>query len=504
MLDTREQPQTNATACLTYVLDSMAAGEMELSERRQSELPATLRYSLERFIHSFKARIAAATQLESRDSLTGLLTPTAFRNLVSERLSHSPWPCALLMVGIEGWKRVIDADGHGVGDQLITLAASRIASALDAAQLRLGEARSALACRLNADEFAIFVEDADSTEVERRARDILHALREPFFISRRAISTSASIGIAMAPEHGRYFDHLHRHADLALRTAKANGLRDICLFRHAFAERAREKANKEVMLREAIVNGEFELYFQPLVACRGDQDPQKVEALIRWHHPEQGILTPDAFMPLAEECGLAGEIDQWVIASAMRTAARWQEAGHRYRIAINISSRELLERDIALHVREWLARTGAQTDLLEIEITESAMMMADTRLLEQLDQLRTLGLGLSIDDFGTGYSNLARLMQAPFDTLKIDRSLVKGTLEDPVRREVLSCVIRLGKAMRCEIVAEGIESEAEASAFAELGCDLLQGYHFSQPLPEAETLLWLEGAATRRTSDQAS
>ncbi len=493
-LSAKIESDRDAMVALARTLNGISAGELVLSDRQQQDIPPDLRHAVQRLVRSLKARIDAAAPMETRDELTATLSMSAFRKAVTERLSRASRPCALLLIDLDGLKRVNDTRGHPAGDQLLALAASRITSALDVAHLKHGGRHAGpLIGRLGGGEFAALIDVGTIAAAERCARDILHSLQEPFFISRQGLLIGANIGLALAPEHGRYYDHLLRHAELATHEAKSLGRNGLFVFEQRLAERAQQRANMEAMLRCALIESQFELHFQPQVRAR-QEHRRDVEALIRWRHPEHGIIMPGDFITIAEESGLICEIGRWVLSTAVQTIARWQSAGLSCRVAVNVSMHELTRSDFVDHAREWLARTGAPPHLLEIEVTESAMMTPDRVLLDSLSQLHQLGIGLAIDDFGTGYSNFARLSRLPVNRLKIDRSLVEGVLEGVTQREVLSCIVQLGKTLGHEVVVEGVESEAQAALFKAMGCDLLQGFHLSRPLPEHELMAWLRGS----------
>jgi diguanylate cyclase len=255
-------------------------------------------------------------------------------------------------------------------------------------------------------------------------------------------------------------------------------------------QRARTTTATETMLSEALNVDQFELYFQPQLGISRSETPA-VEALIRWNHPEHGIVMPQDFLPLAERAGLMSEVGRWVLTAAIGAIARLEQAGMRCRIAVNLSASDLVRQDLIEHVRGRLRQTGASAALLEIEVTESAMMISEALSCEQLRLLRDEGVSIAIDDFGTGYSNLSRLARMPIDRLKIDRSLTNGVLGNGSEREIVACIVRLGKVLGHEVTAEGVESHNQARALIEMGCDSLQGFHVSRPLRESELVAWL-------------
>lgn len=480
---------------IVNVIDDIAAGELSMSSEHQRLLPLPLSDAMTRLVGTVRARINAASSVTERDDLTSLLSMSTFQHIATERLARADRCHAVLLVDLNNFKHVNDTRGYAAGDQLLTLAAARTTSILDARHLKFGgRAAPPLVGRLGSDTFIVLIDIETIDDAERCARDVLSALREPFFVSSRGLLIGASIGISMSPDHGCHYDHLLRHADLAINQAKALGHNHIATFETRMVEQAHRRAALENALREALLEEQFELYFQPQVRVDHVTTPPTVEALIRWHHPEHGIILPGDFIPLAEESGLICDLGRWVLSNAIKAIARWDGAGLPCKVAVNICTQDLMNHDFVNFTREWLARTGARADALEIEVTESSIMMADETAFDHLTQLHAMGVSLAIDDFGTGYSNFARLAHLPFDRLKIDRSLTRDVLTKPTQREVITCIVQLGKALGHDVVIEGVETEAQATLFQAMGCNVLQGFHLSRPLPEAALLQWLRRA----------
>lgn len=490
---------------LIRVLDSLSAGALVLSDQQQQALSIGVQEALRRLVQSFRVRLEAASSSYTRDEMTGMLSPTTFRGLVTESLSQRARPAAMLSITLEGVQRVNDAYGHLAGDQLLTLAASRISSLLDTSHLRFSNAgEGPLVCRAGGSVFIAFIQVANEADALRTGYGIRDALSEPFFVAGHTVLTSTSIGVAVAPDHGRYYGHLLRHADLAMREARLDKRGVPIVFESGIADRAQNRASMETMLREALVKNQFELHFQPQFRTLAEAALPNVEALLRWRHPIKGLIPPASFLPLAEESGFMCEIGQWVLSTATQTAARWAALGRPCRIAVNVSAVELGQPDFSHFTQKCLSRSGLIASNLVLEITESSMINAEDITLDHLLDLQSLGVGISIDDFGIGYSNFARLGQLPFDQIKIDRSLVRRVLNDPTQREVVKCIVGMSKALGREVVVEGIESKAQVDLFCALGCDLLQGFHISVPLPDKEALKWLETFPVSTQIDRAA
>ncbi|MFD1788116.1 putative bifunctional diguanylate cyclase/phosphodiesterase [Sphingomonas floccifaciens] len=489
-----------SVAEIAEIIGDIAGGELHLSPRREQALPPVLRDAFQRLIRSIRARRNASSLAESRDELTALLSTSCFKQTATERLVRADRCHALLLIDLVDLGRINDTSGYSAGDQLLALAAARISHVLDTIHLKAGgRGDPPLIGRLGGDEFVALVEVEEVQDAEGQAVALINALREPFYVSQRAILIGSNIGLAMVPDHALSYDPLLRHAKLALQDSGRKGPNRVTTFDQAMADEAQRRAALESALGEALIEEQFELYFQPIVRI-GDANAQPImEALIRWRHPEHGIIMPADFVPLAEACGLIGDIGRWVLATAMKTIVKWQEAGCPCTIAVNVAAEELAQPEFIGFVREWLVRTGADPRALEIEVTETAVTTASHVALDNLQQLSALGVRLAIDDFGTGHSNFARLSQLPFDRLKVDQSLAREASGNTAQREVVSCIVQLGRALGHEVVIEGIESEAEVSLFTAMGCHLLQGYHYSLPLPENAVLPWL--ANSRPHSD---
>jgi len=395
---------------------------------------------------------------------------------------------AVMFIDLDRFKNVNDSLGHHVGDALLRSVAQRLNGAV-----RAGDTVS----RLGGDEFVVVLTGmSDDDEIARLIEDrMLPLLREPHQVLGDLLYVSCSIGISIWPDDGRDIADLMRHADVAMYEAKASGRDKVHFFTEDLNRRAQERLNLESNLRHAIERGELALHYQPRVdgatgALRG------VEALLRWHHPELGWVSPRRFIPIAEECGLIHTIGLWVMDQACRQLAQWNALGlrqpqDRFTMSINVSAMQLRDPLLKDQLEACLARHGVRPQNLEFELTESILMESADLSLHQLQRLKELGLVLSIDDFGTGYSSLTYLSRFPIDKLKIDRSFVHEMLSDSSSRAITMAIIGLARTLNVQVVAEGVETLEQASALRAAACDELQGYLFARPMPGDEVSRWI-------------
>jgi diguanylate cyclase (GGDEF)-like protein len=418
---------------------------------------------------------AEIEHLAHHDALTGLPNRVRFRHRLSEALHAGRHPIAVLCLDLDRFKAVNDTMGHPAGDQLLRMAADRLASCV-----RQGD----LVARLGGDEFAIVQLDGEQpAAAEGLAQRVVQAMTAPFEIAGQSASVGVSVGIALsdgAEIHNP--DHLLKRADLALYDAKSAARGTHSFFRPELDRRAKGRHELEADLRHAIAQGALELHFQPLIGLH-DDCVLAFEALVRWPHLRRGMVMPDQFIPLAEEVGLIDALGAWVLAHACNIAAAWPT---HIGVAVNLSPLQLKGGRLIDVVREALAASGLAPRRLELEITESVPLDDNSISLATLHALRGLGVRVSIDDFGAGFSSVSYLRRFPFDKIKIDRSFVRDVATDRSARAIVQAMATLGQSLGMAVTAEGVESAEQMHAVRELGCTQAQGYLISTPRPAAE------------------
>jgi diguanylate cyclase (GGDEF)-like protein/PAS domain S-box-containing protein len=410
------------------------------------------------------------------DALTDLPNRTLFREQIERELAKVAGgkQFALLYIDVDEFKGINDSLGHHVGDELLKAIATRLRGCLK---------KSDLIARLGGDEFAVIQTGIQSSaDVLSFVTRIYEAIRQPYHCLGHQLSTDASIGIALAPQDGNDLDQLIKNADLAMYGAKASGRRTHRFFEPEMDASAKARLSLEQDLRQALMNGGFEIHYQPLVDLRTNA-VSGCEALLRWRHPERGWVSPAEFIPVAEDTGLINELGDWVLRTACNEAATWPA---HVRIAVNVSPVQLKCDTLALRIAGALAASGLDPRRLEIEITEAVLIRDDEAALSILHQLRSIGVRIALDDFGTGYSSLSYLKRFPFDKIKIDRCFVADMTEASGAPVIVQAVVNIAAASHMTTVAEGVETEAQREMLRALGCTEMQGYLFSKPKPAAE------------------
>jgi diguanylate cyclase (GGDEF)-like protein/PAS domain S-box-containing protein len=412
---------------------------------------------------------AKIAYMASHDELTGLANRSNFRDALAERLRLRN-PCAVLIIDLDHFKAVNDTLGHSVGDRLIAAAADRIRHALPA---------DALVARLGGDEFAVILPiGRDVAEAIAPAERIINEFAASFPIAGHSLSVGATIGVALAPEDSEDAETLVQYADLALYKAKHNGRGAWYRFEPGMDVAAQTRRKLETDLRHAVERGELVVYYQPLVDLESNQIVG-CEALLRWDHPERGLVQPNDFIPVAEEIGLIGVIGQHVLQTACRDAARWPS---HVTVAVNLSPLQFRSSDVLQMTVSALAASGLAPARLELEITEAVLMERSDEVLATMKSLRTLGVGISMDDFGTGYSSLSYLRNYPFSKIKIDRSFVQDLDSRPASQAIVKAIIGLGNSLGMKVTAEGIEQPEILDYLRREGCAQGQGYLFALPV----------------------
>jgi diguanylate cyclase (GGDEF)-like protein len=384
---------------------------------------------------------------------------------------------AVLFVDLDGFKVVNDSLGHKAGDLLLVAVADRLKGCLGPEDTL---------SRFGGDEFVVLLEDVDGPdEAVRMAERITDELGGPFVLDGRELYVSASIGVALGEDRAKSPDDLLRDADTAMYRAKEEAATGHSVFDPAMHEKAMSRLELENALRRAVEREEFVVHFQPIVRLQ-TEEVFAVEALVRWEHPERGLLEPSEFVGIAEESGLVVPMGEQVLREACLRAKEWQEERLRTPplvMSVNLSAKQLSRRDLAETVEGILKGTGFEGNCLSLDITETVYIKALEANTRSLARLKKLGVGISIDDFGTGYSSLSYLKRLPADALKIDKAFVRGLGEDVEDTAVVRMIIELAHTFGMEVIAEGVETEEHAALLKEMGCDSAQGFYFSKPLP---------------------
>ncbi|MFO3721601.1 phosphodiesterase DibA [Pseudomonas sp. HLMP] len=422
--------------------------------------------------------------LAHHDPLTGLPNRLLFNDRAEQALAAAQANkrgCALLLLDLDHFQSINDGLGHTIGDQLLKLVGERLRDILG---------HGVTLARLGGDEFGVLAENCPQVgQAATLAQTIIERMREPFVFDDNRLFISVSVGISLFPSDALGAEQLLRNADSALFKAKSNGRACYALYTEELTAHAQHRVETAGELRRALEHEELRVYFQPVHDLCSDR-MVGVEALVRWQHPLRGLVSPGEFIPIAERTGLIAEIDAWVLRQACRQMVRWQGEGRQLAfVAVNISSRLFGQRDLYRQVAEVLHDTGMDPALLELEVTESAVMEDPEVALEQLHRLRELGLSLAIDDFGTGYSSLLRLKRLPVQKLKIDQGFVAGLPHDEDDIAIVRVIIALARSMGMQVHAEGIEQAEQARFLLEQQCHLGQGYWFGRPVP-AQALRW--------------
>jgi diguanylate cyclase (GGDEF)-like protein len=461
---------------LVLVVYQYLVGELLTSKRRSDELQ----------------RVATT------DELTGLANRERFREVVEERIAAarvSGSRFAVMLMDLDRFKEINDTLGHHYGDVLLRDLGPRLVSAV-------GE--GGLVARLGGDEFGILIgaDTDDPAVLDRVLRRLSKSVSEPFSVDELSLEVGASVGVARFPQDGEDSHALLRCADIAMYTAKEAQTE----YKIYTAEQNQHSVRRLSVLsdiRHALVSDEIVVHYQPII----DLDDLRVrgaEGLVRWQHPEHGLIPPGAFVNTIEQTGLIGPLTRHVLEHSIAECAAWRRSGRDLSVAVNLSVRNLLDRDLPKEIARLLATYALPADALQLEITESMIMSDPERALATVGRLSALGVRLSVDDFGTGYSSLANLRRMPIDELKIDRSFVSPMLQDESDLIIVRSTINLGHDLGLRIIAEGVEDGPTLDRLAVLGCDLAQGYHVSRPMPADAFNAWLTHSSSSETPEIAS
>ncbi|WP_321893009.1 putative bifunctional diguanylate cyclase/phosphodiesterase [Paraburkholderia tropica] len=421
-------------------------------------------------------------RLAHYDALTGLANRATFIEKMEKSLARAGNRTGLLYIDLDDFKLVNDSRGHGAGDQLLAQVAARLRDICAGSIMTIG--------RIGGDEFAVLLEDGDPEGAIALAECLVNALGAPYPLDgERQVRIGASIGIAVAPLHGETSGTLLSRADIALYAAKAAGKGATRVFLPEMEARVQERMRLEAKLRAALEeNRGLFVFYQPIVDIRSGRITAR-EALVRWHHPQRGWISPAEFIPVAENSGLIDRLGPFVLNRACRDAARWQDGA---RVAVNVSAAQLGRGTLVGFVREALAGSGLPAGRLEIEVTETALLLNEGQAIAELRGLRDIGVRVALDDFGTGFSSLAHLRAFPFDKIKIDGSFVRDAVERPDCAAVVRAIADLGKRLGVTTVAEGVETPDQLACVTEEGCNEVQGYIFGRPMPDEQDAPFVE------------
>ncbi|QYD72012.1 cyclic di-GMP phosphodiesterase [Paraburkholderia edwinii] len=423
------------------------------------------------------------SELANTDSLTGLPNRNAIQDKIRTAIASAAADksVGILFLDLDNFKKVNDHYGHVFGDRLIQDVSATVRDCLDEGDTL---------ARLGGDEFIVLSYPATAASLEATAQRILERLRTPFSLGLVEVYTGCSIGIALFPEHGDSLESLVRAADTAMYVAKDGGKRTYRVFSPEMNRKVAEYMWLDTNLRRGLDEGQLTLHYQPKlslatgVVCG-------VEALVRWNSPERGQIMPTEFIRYAEESGLIGPLGRWVMQTAAAQAAQWKARGHSLRVAINVSARQLVDTAVVRHFSEALQCANLDPCLVDLELTESCLIEDEAAAIDLITQFRELGAQVHLDDFGTGYSSLSQLGRIPLDVIKLDRSFVRSINVDRKAQALVRSMVAVAQALQLQVVAEGIETEAEELFMKGLGVEYVQGYLYSQPMPAAEFEQWL-------------
>ncbi len=431
--------------------------------------------------------------LAHHDALTNLpnrLLLDARLNHAIERANRNNQKVAVLFVDLDHFKNINDSLGHEVGDALLMTVSRRL-------QKSVREVDTV--ARLGGDEFIIIIEQINETsDLDNVLDKIKTATSKTTTIREHELYTSASIGISLFPDDGQTAEQLLRNADSAMYQAKETGRHKHHFYTRELTASAYDRVILEADLRRAMESNQLEVYYQPQISLK-TENVVGVEALIRWNHPEHGLLAPDQFLPIAEQSGMMVRLGEWVLQTACQQMVRWRDNRTSIKtMAVNLSGTQIRHSELLGTVKRVLKQTGCKTEWLELEITEDFIIKEAERSIDTLQQLRDLGISLAIDDFGTGYSSLSHLKRLPVNKLKIDRSFVRDINRDMEDAALVQAIIAMGQSLDLKLIAEGVENSSHEIFLEAQGCDIVQGYYYSRPIPASELDLFLDNFKKQR------
>jgi diguanylate cyclase (GGDEF)-like protein len=470
---------------LIQAVDQIRGGayDVPVAVQRRDEL-GVLAEGLQLMQSAVLTRDQSIRQLAYEDSLTGLMNRTAFAATLGEALKSSAGSLSVAMINLHRFRRINEHLGYSVGDAVLTKIGARLAA--------VPSVKSAVA-RLAADQFAAFAYLPKNVSLQSWGTSLLDALTGPVLVESQPIDLTASVGLAVSSGAVTSADELMRCADLALDRARREKLA-LAIYEPALKPMSRDQLSLLGELRRAVDQNELRLYFQPKIELRS-RLICGAEVLIRWQHPTRGLLSPDAFIPFAEQTGFIRRLTRWLLDRAIAQGAAWFNSGQPLSLAVNISAEDVGDALLDSRVAALITQHQLPPSLLTLELTESGFIQDPARALRVLDGLAALGVFLSIDDFGTGYSSLSQLARMPVDEVKIDRSFINGLEANSEFAAVVRSAIEMGHNLGLKVVAEGIETEIAAQLLREFGCDIAQGYLYGRPMPLEEFERWMRGKA---------
>lgn len=425
--------------------------------------------------------------LANTDTVTGLPNRNAIYELITEAITQrAETQVGVVYLDLDNFKKVNDAYGHLFGDQLLQSVSLAILSCLEEGQVL---------ARLGGDEFIVLANDTSQSALEAMASRILTRLKQPFRIGLIEVYTSCSLGIALAPQHGLDHESVIRNADTAMYTAKEGGRGKFCVFSPEMNQRVFEYLWLDTNLRKALDNDQLVIHYQPKITWRGEV--RSVEALVRWHSPERGMIQPQDFIAYAEESGLIVPLGRWVMLDVVRQVAKWRDKGINLRVAVNVSARQLADQTIFTDLKQALGDLNFEYCPIDVELTESCLIENEELALSVIQQFSSLGAQIHLDDFGTGYSSLSQLARFPIDAIKLDQTFVSNVHKQSVSQSLVRAIVAVAQALNLQVIAEGVENAKEDAFLTKNGVNERQGFLFAKPMPAAALERWLKRYQTR-------
>lgn len=426
--------------------------------------------------------------LANTDTVTGLPNRNAINELTSDAIAkRGDSQVGIVYLDLDNFKKVNDAYGHMFGDQLLQAVALAILSCLEEGQVL---------ARLGGDEFIVLATKTSQSALEAMASRILTRLRQPFRIGLIEVYSGCSLGISLAPQHGKDRETVIRNADTAMYTAKENGRGKFCVFTPEMNQRVFEYLWLDTNLRKALDDNQLVIYYQPKVTWRGEI--RSLEALVRWQSPERGLLAPTEFISYAEESGLIVPLGRWVMLDVLQQIAKWRDKGINMRVAVNLSARQLADQTLLNDLRQALSDLDFEYSPIDVELTESCLIENEEVALAVIEQFSALGAQVHLDDFGTGYSSLSQLARIPIDAIKLDQSFVRDVHKQSVSQSLVRAIVAVAQALNLQVIAEGVESVKEDAFLTKNGVNERQGFLFAKPMPAAAFERWFKRYQTRK------